>query len=79
MNKLRLGIFLLVAGLVDTALIHFTTLMYRKTPWPWIFSLLLPILLMSGVILVGKGWGERKEVVYDHRHIQAPDSERNKR
>lgn len=76
MNKLRLGVLLLVAGVIDAILIHYTTSMHRKSPWPWIFSLILPILLMLGVLLVGKGLGERKEVVYDHRHIQAPESER---
>lgn len=79
MNKFRLGVFLLLAAVADTALIHLTTWMNRRSPWPWVFSLLLPILLMVGVLLLGKGWGERKEVVYDHRHIQAPESERDKR
>lgn len=79
MDKFRLGIILLIAGVVDTLLIHLTMWMRRSSPWPWIFSLLLPILFMVGVILVGKGWGERKEIVYDYRHTQAPDSERNKR
>jgi len=79
MNKFKFGVFLLLAALVDTVLIHLTTSMQRRSPWPWIFSLLLPILLMVGVLLVGKGLGERKDVVYDHRHIQAPDSERDKR
>ena len=79
MNKFRLGVFLLLAAAVDTALIHLTTWKYRRTPWPWIFSLLLPILIMVGALLLGKGLGERKEVVYDHRHIRAPDSERDKR
>ncbi len=76
MNKLRLGVLLLVAGVIDAILIHYTTLMHRKSPWPWVFSLILPILLMLGVLLVGKGLGERKEVVYDHRHTRAPESER---
>ena len=79
MNKFRLGILLLLAGVADTVLIHLTTWMSRRSPWPWIFSLLLPILLTAGCLLVGKGWGERKEMVYDYRHSHAPDSERNVR
>jgi hypothetical protein len=79
MNKLRVGLVLVFAGFVDAYLIHYATLMYRRSPWPWVFSLLLPILLLAGVLLVGKGLGERKEVVYDFRHSQAPDSERNVR
>jgi len=79
MNKFRWGVFLLLAAVVDAALIHLTTWMSRRSPWPWIFSLLLPILIMVGVLLLGKGLGERKDVVYDHRHIQAPASERDKR
>jgi hypothetical protein len=79
MNKLRAGVMLLVAAFVDTVLIHYTTWMHRDTPWPWVFSLLLPILFMLGCLLVGKGLGERKEVVYDYRHGHAPDSERNVR
>lgn len=79
MDKFRVGVAFLVAGVVDAVLIHYTTLLHRRSPWPWVFSLLLPIFLMVGVLLVGKGWGERKEVVYDYRHSQAPDSERNVR
>lgn len=79
MDKFRVGVILLLAAAVDTALIHLTTWMHRRSPWPWIFSLLLPILIMVGALLLGKGLGERKDIVYDHRHIQAPDSERDKR
>jgi hypothetical protein len=53
--------------------------MDRSSPWPWVLSLLLPILLLAGCLLIGKGMGERKEVVYDFRHGRAPDSERNVR
>jgi hypothetical protein len=79
MNKLRIGVILVVAGLVDASLIHLTMWVDRRSPWPWVFSLLLPILLFVGVIFVGKGLGERKEIVYDYRHGHAPDSERNVR
>ncbi len=79
MNKFRLGVFLLLAALVDTVLIHLTMWVCKKSPWPWIFSLLLPILFMLGCLLVGKALGEKKEVVYDYRHSRAPDSERNVR
>ena len=79
MDKFRVGVALLVAGVVDAVLIHYTTLMHRRSPWPWVFSLLLPILLMLGVLLVGKGLGERKEVVYDYRHTRAPEPERTVR
>lgn len=77
MNKIRVGIILVLAGVVDALLIHYTTGMDRSSPWPWIFSLLLPILLLAGCLLIGKGMGEKKEVVYDFRHGSAPNSERN--
>ena len=79
MKRLRFGIILVSAGLVDALLIHITTGMDRSSPWPWVLSLLLPILLLAGCLLIGKGMGERKEVVYDFRHGRAPDSERNVR
>jgi len=79
MNKLRLGVLFLVAAAFDAVLIHYTTWMHKSSPWPWVFSLILPILLMVGVLLVGKGLGERKEVVYDYRHTRAPESERTVR
>jgi len=79
MNKLRWGILFLVAAVADTILIHYTSLLSRGSSWSWFFSLLLPILLIVGCLLVGRGWGEKKDVVYDHRHIRAPDPERNVR
>lgn len=79
MNKLRLGLIFIVLGLVDTAMVHYTMYLDRRSPLAWVFSLLLPILFFVGILLVGRGLGERKEVVYDYRHSQAPDSERNVR
>jgi len=79
MNQLRVGIFLLLAALIDIALIHISMLVCRRSPWPWIFSLLLPILIMAGCLLMGRGLGEKKKIVYDYRHSHAPDSERNVR
>jgi hypothetical protein len=79
MNKLQVGIILVSAGLVDALLIHIAMGMDRSSPWPWVLSLLLPILLLAGCLLIGKGMGERKEIVYDFRHGRAPDSERNVR
>ncbi len=79
MDKMKVGVILLLAALIDILLIHYTTWMNRRSPWPWIFSLLLPILLLAGCLLVGKALGERKEIVYDYRHSHAPDSERNVR
>jgi len=77
MNKIHVGVILVLAGVVDALLIHYMTGRDRSSPWPWIFSLLLPILLLAGCLLIGKGMGEKKEVVYDFRHGSAPDSERN--
>ena len=79
MNNLQVGIVLVLAGLVDALLIHITTGMDRSSPWPWVLSLLLPVLLLAGCLLIGKGMGERKDVVYDFRHGRAPDSERSVR
>jgi len=77
MNKIRVGVILVLAGVVDALLIHYTMGRDRSSPWPWILSLLLPILLLAGCLLIGKGMGEKKGVVYDFRHGSAPDSERN--
>lgn len=79
LNKFRLGVLFLVAAVVDIVLIHYTSLVSRGSFWSWFFSLLLPILLIVGCLLVGRGWGEKKGVVYDHRHIRSPDSDRNVR
>lgn len=79
MNKVRIGAILVLAGVIDAFLIHYTTGMDRSSPWPWLLSLMLPILLLTGCLLIGRGMGEKKEIVYDFRHGSAPDSERNKR
>ena len=79
LDKVKVGAGLLIAAAIDTALIHFTTWRFRDTRWPWVFSLLLPILVLVGALLLGKGLGERKEVVYDYRHGRAPDSDRTQR
>lgn len=79
MDKVKVGAGLLVAAVIDTVLIHLTTWRLRGTSWPWVFSLLLPILVLVGALLLGRGLGERKEVVYDYRHGSAPDSERTQR
>lgn len=79
LDKVKVGAGLLIAAAIDTALIHFTTWRFRDTRWPWVFSLLLPILILGGALLLGKGLGERKEVVYDYRHGRAPDSDRTQR
>lgn len=74
-----MGVYFLILAGIDTLLIHYSTWAYRDTHWPWIFSLLLPILVFIGCILIGKGLGEKKDVVYDYRHTRAPDSDRNVR
>ncbi|HUV33531.1 MAG TPA: hypothetical protein VMW22_01275 [Candidatus Desulfaltia sp.] len=79
MDKVKVGAGLLVAAVIDTVLIHLTTWRLKGTSWPWVFSLLLPILVLVGVLLLGRGLGERKEWVYDYRHGSAPDSERTQR
>ena len=79
MNKVKVGAGLLVAAAIDTLLIHLTTWRLRDTRWPWVFSLILPILVLVGALLLGKGLGERKEIVYDYRHGRAPDSDRTRR
>ena len=79
LNKLRLGVLFLVAAVADVFLIHYSSQISMGSFWSWFFSLLLPVLLIVGCLLVGKGWGERKGVVYDHRHTRAPDPEQNVR
>jgi len=79
LNKFRLGVLFLVAAVVDVVLINYSSRISMGSFWSWFFSLLLPILLIVGCLLVGRGWGERKGVVYDHRHVRAPNSERNVR
>jgi len=79
MNKLRLGVLFLVLAITDVFLIQYSSRISMGSFWSWFFSLLLPILLIVGCLLVGSGWGERKGVVYDHRHIRSPNSERNVR
>ena len=79
LNKLRLGVLFLVAAVADVVLIQYYSRISMGSFWSWFFSLLLPVLLIVGCLLVGKGWGERKGVVYDHRHIRSPDPERTVR
>ena len=79
LNKFRLGLLFLVAAIADIILIQYYSQISMGSFWSWFFSLLLPILLIVGCLLVGSGWGERKGVVYDHRHIRSPNSERNVR
>ncbi len=79
LNKFRLGVIFLVVAVADVFLIQYYSRISMGSFWSWFFSLLLPILLIVGCLLVGSGWGERKDVVYDHRHIRSPNSERNVR
>lgn len=79
MDKVKIGASLLILAIIDVILIHLTTWRFRGTRWPWVFSLILPILVLVGALVLGKGMEERKNIVYDYRHGRAPDSERTQR
>ena len=79
MNKIRVGIALLLASIIDSFLINYYMWKEPEGQLTWMFSLLLPILVLSGIIILGRGLGERRNVVYDARHDHAPDSSRSNR